>query len=178
MAGGIILDAAFPLPGPGPRSPAMTTHRAFPLAALAIVALLAAAPSARPAAGAWRRLDPDIAWGEPAAIVDPAGDRLVVLPDRLDAIWTLDLAAPTQWVRRPVARGFDGGRDGQPLIHDEAGKRWIWVRLGGTNRIPLCEIWTLDTESDAPAWALVAQGMAPGRRHFASVVFGGGARPV
>lgn len=121
--------------------------------------------------GAWRRLDPDIAWGEPAAVVDAASDRLVVLPDRLDGIWSLDLAAPNAWSRVPVGGAPTSGRDGQPLLHDEAGKRWIWVRLAGANPSQAPEIWTLDTESDAPAWTLVAQGAAPGTRNFASAVF-------
>jgi hypothetical protein len=172
----------------------MTTRRAFPLAALALVVLLASgAPPPPPAAagladdrdvataeppptnpaGAWRRLDPDIAWGEPAAAVDAANDRLVVVADRLDAIWTLDLAAPAAWKRVPVRGAPAGGRDGQPLLHDAARDRWIGVRLGSVNPNHPAEIRVLEPSGTAtPAWTLVHQGFdPPANRNFASVVF-------
>ena len=121
--------------------------------------------------GTWRRLDPDIAWGQPGAAYNAATDRLVVLPDRLDAIWSLDLAAPNAWHSVPVAGAVAAGRDGQPLVHDAVHDRWIWLRLSDENPNTPTEMRTLDATQPAPAWELVAQGFLPGQRSFALAAY-------
>lgn len=123
------------------------------------------------AQGAWARLDRPIAMGEPTAAID-AGDRILVLTERLDEIRSLSLADPdAEWQVTPVYGAPPGGRNRNPVLRDGTRNRWILVRPDGLYPVAKTQLWVLDASVAQPAWTLLAESTQPAARIFPAAFF-------